>query len=65
MNAEVLARGQYATAKFQRPAISIKIFRGFSLDPRANAESVPEMHVVLHASLTVTGLVLIRSSQEG
>jgi len=69
LNAEVLARGQYATASSSdRPSSSR--FSVVSLGPRANAESVPEesvpeSHVVLHASLTATSLVLIRSSQKG
>jgi hypothetical protein len=58
LNAEVLARGQYATASSSdrqtRSSFSV-VFLG----PRANAELIPETHVVLHASLTATSLVLI------
>jgi len=62
LNAEVLARGQYATASSSdRPSWSR--FSVVSLRSRANAESVPETHIVLHASLTANSLVLIHCSQ--
>ena len=62
LNAVALARGQYATTNSSgRPSRST--FSVVSFGPRANAELVPETHVVLHASLTATSPALTRSSQ--